>query len=89
MQTETSTLNEPAGGAVRVSGIHGAAVGTARAEARESLRRARLELRRLTAEDEPRALAFLRREPLANFLMIGLIREHGLESRHNRGTFYG
>ncbi|HYP53961.1 MAG TPA: hypothetical protein VEQ42_10505, partial [Pyrinomonadaceae bacterium] len=52
-------------------------------------RRRKLELRRLVGADEPAALAFLRREPVLNFQMIGLLREHGLESRHNRGTFYG
>jgi len=51
--------------------------------------RGRLEVRRLTSADEPRALEFLRREPVLNFQMIGLIREHGVESRNNRGTFYG
>lgn len=51
--------------------------------------RGRLEVRRLTGADEPRVLDFLRREPFLNFQMIGLIREHGLESRRNRGTFYG
>ncbi|HYO64234.1 MAG TPA: GNAT family N-acetyltransferase [Pyrinomonadaceae bacterium] len=52
-------------------------------------RRAKLELRRLVGADESAALAFLRREPVLNFQLIGLIRENGLESRDNRGTFYG
>jgi len=83
MRREGSTPTELLRGAVRVSGVPGAA----RVEA--GGRGGCLEVRRLTAEDEPRALAFLRREPLSNFLMIGLMREHGVESRHNRGPFYG
>lgn len=89
MQQEISSLTDSARGLGQVAGLAGAAFGVARAEASRARRRDRLQLRRLTTEDESRALAFLRREPVANFLMIGLMREHGVESRHNRGTFYG
>jgi GNAT superfamily N-acetyltransferase len=48
-----------------------------------------LEIRRLITGDEAQALGFLDRQPLENLIMIGLIRDHGLESASNRGTFYG
>jgi predicted GNAT family acetyltransferase len=48
-----------------------------------------LEIRRLMTGDEAQALSFLDQEPLKNLIMIGLIRDHGLEGPSNRGTFYG
>jgi GNAT superfamily N-acetyltransferase len=48
-----------------------------------------LEIRRLIAGAEAQALGFLDQQPLKNLIMIGLIRDHGLESPSNRGTFYG
>jgi predicted GNAT family acetyltransferase len=50
---------------------------------------AELEIRRLTTVDETQTLRLLGQEPLKNLIMIGLIRDHGLESPSNRGTFYG
>ncbi|HEV7859126.1 MAG TPA: GNAT family N-acetyltransferase [Pyrinomonadaceae bacterium] len=47
------------------------------------------EIRRLIAGDESQALSFLDQQPLKNLIMIGLIRDHGLESPSNRGNFYG
>ena len=49
----------------------------------------KLEVRRLVTGEEPAVLNFLNRQPLRNVAMIGFIRDHGLESERNRGTFYG
>lgn len=43
---------------------------------------------RLVNSDAPRALEFLKREPLKNVTLIGAIDEHGLESPEHRGFFY-
>jgi len=48
-----------------------------------------LVVERLTAGDEPEVLAFLNERPGYTFGMVGFIRNNGLESPHNRGTFYG
>lgn len=42
----------------------------------------------LTAQDEPEVLAFLARRPLHTVFMSGLIKDNGLVSELNRGTFY-
>ena len=47
------------------------------------------EIRRLITGDEAQAFSFLDQQPLKNLIMIGLIRDHGLESPSNRGNFYG
>ena len=44
---------------------------------------------RLTAKDETQVLQFLSERALHNAVMMGLIMDHGLESKFNRGTFYG
>jgi GNAT superfamily N-acetyltransferase len=48
-----------------------------------------LEIRRLMNGDESQALGFLGQQPLKNLIMIGLIKDHGLDSPCNRGIFYG
>lgn len=48
-----------------------------------------LEIRRLINGDELQALCYLNQQPLKNVIMIGLIRDHGLDSPRNRGNFYG
>lgn len=45
--------------------------------------------RKLGAGDEAQALAFLRRRPLDNVLLLGLIQDYGLAGGSSRGTFYG
>ncbi|HEX8144956.1 MAG TPA: GNAT family N-acetyltransferase [Pyrinomonadaceae bacterium] len=42
----------------------------------------------LTGEDEQEVLAFLSERPLHTVIMAGFIRDHGLVSPLNRGTFY-
>ena len=44
---------------------------------------------RLRNENETEVLRFLTERPLHNAVMTGLIRDNGLESKLNRGTFYG
>jgi predicted GNAT family acetyltransferase len=44
---------------------------------------------RLRNENEIEVLAFLAERALHNAVMTGLIRDNGLESKFNRGTFYG
>src|ERR1044072_8997137 len=44
---------------------------------------------RLTAQDEPEALRYLAERALHNAVMMGLIRDNGVDSKFNRGTFYG
>jgi predicted GNAT family acetyltransferase len=44
---------------------------------------------RLTNENAPPVLSFLAERPLHNVVMAGLIRDNGIESNFNRGTFYG
>lgn len=51
--------------------------------------RKKMEAQKLATEDEPKVLEFLGREPLKNLQMLGFIRDHGIVSRRNRGTFYG
>ncbi len=51
------------------------------------VRAARPETLRAGAEEE--ALAFLSERPIHAVNLISLIRDNGLESPHNRGTFYG
>jgi hypothetical protein len=43
----------------------------------------------LTEEDRNEVLAFLAERPTHTVCMIGFIRDNGLISPHNRGTFYG
>jgi uncharacterized protein len=43
----------------------------------------------LSASDQAEVLDFLSARPLHNIVMAGLIRDNGLVSPHNRGTFYG
>lgn len=44
---------------------------------------------RLRNENETEVLGFLAERPLHNAVMAGLIRDNGIESKFNRGTFYG
>ncbi|MCA1628181.1 MAG: GNAT family N-acetyltransferase [Acidobacteria bacterium] len=44
--------------------------------------------RRLAHKDIPEALAFLAERPLHSVIMAGMIRDNGLDSKLNRGTFY-
>jgi len=44
---------------------------------------------RLRNENETEVLSFLAERPLDNAIMTGLIRGNGIESKFNRGTFYG
>jgi len=44
---------------------------------------------RLTNDDESEVLRFLAERPLHNVVMAGLIRDNGIESKFNRGNFYG
>jgi predicted GNAT family acetyltransferase len=48
-----------------------------------------LSIRRLEASDVQPTLEFLNREPIKNVLLIGMIRDNGLQSPRNRGIFYG
>ena len=48
-----------------------------------------LTIQPLTGTDEAEALAFLAARPIHTVCMAGLIRDNGLESPLNRGTFYG
>lgn len=43
----------------------------------------------LTEEETNEVIAFLSERPIHTVCMIGLIRDNGLISEHNRGTFYG
>ena len=45
--------------------------------------------RPLSHGDAPEVLAFLDERPLHTVNLAGLVRDNGLVSRHNRGTFYG
>jgi ribosomal protein S18 acetylase RimI-like enzyme len=45
--------------------------------------------KRLTNENAPEVLRFLAQRPLGNVVMAGLILDNGIESKFNRGTFYG
>jgi L-amino acid N-acyltransferase YncA len=47
------------------------------------------ETRTLSASDEALALAYLRRRPLDNVALLGLIGDYGLEHPLSRGRFYG
>jgi predicted GNAT family acetyltransferase len=42
----------------------------------------------LAAEDEPKVLAFLAARPIHTVLMAGMIRDNGIVSPQNRGSFY-
>src|SRR2546423_708340 len=42
----------------------------------------------LGEEEREEVLAFLAERPVHTVCMAGLIRDNGLESEHNRGTFY-
>ncbi len=44
---------------------------------------------RLTVQDEPEVLRYLAQRALHNAVMMGLIRDNGVASKFNRGTFYG
>lgn len=43
----------------------------------------------LTVEDKPEVLAFLAERPAHSFGLVGFVRDNGLVSPLNRGTFYG
>ena len=43
----------------------------------------------LTEEDRNEVLAFLAERPIHTVCLVGFIRDNGLVSPHNRGTFYG
>jgi len=43
----------------------------------------------LTEEDSNEVLAFLSERPIHTVCLVGFIRDNGLVSAHNRGTFYG
>src|SRR2546421_3987433 len=43
----------------------------------------------LTDGEREEVLAFLSERPVRTVCMAGLIRDNGVESAHNRGTFYG
>src|SRR5256714_14760538 len=43
----------------------------------------------LTEDEREEVLAFLSERPVHTVCMAGLIRDNGVESAHNRGTFYG
>jgi len=49
----------------------------------------RLTTQQLTEAHKTEALKFLEERPLETFVMNGLIRDNGIESLLNRGTFYG
>ena len=53
------------------------------------LLREKIKARRLVVGEEPQVLEFLNLQPLKNVQMVGLLRDHGLESQYHRGTFYG
>src|SRR5713226_8181452 len=58
----------------------------------ESSRRseaAKLRIGELAANEEAEALAFLSENVTRTFGMVGFIRNNGLQSPHNPGTFYG
>jgi predicted GNAT family acetyltransferase len=48
-----------------------------------------IEVRRLVAGEESLAFEYLNLHPLENLTLIGFIRDHGLVSERNRGSFYG
>ncbi len=48
-----------------------------------------IEVRQLVQGEESLALEYLNLCPLENLTLIGFIRDHGLESERNRGSFYG
>jgi len=48
-----------------------------------------LKATRLDEPEQPEVLQFLAERPLHNVVMAGLIRDNGIESKFNRGTFYG
>ena len=48
-----------------------------------------LEVQALANEDQAEVLAFLSRRPIHTVCMAGYIRDHGIVSPLNRGTFYG
>jgi predicted GNAT family acetyltransferase len=48
-----------------------------------------LTVNELVEEETSEVLAFLFERPIHTICMIGLIRDNGLVSEHNRGTFYG
>jgi ribosomal protein S18 acetylase RimI-like enzyme len=54
----------------------------------EPARKASLKVERLTDRDKSEVLGFLAERPTRTFGMAGFIRNNGIESPHNRGTFY-
>lgn len=44
---------------------------------------------RLTEEEREEVLGFLSENPVHTVVMAGFIRDNGLQSKHNRGTFWG
>ncbi|MFN2500535.1 MAG: GNAT family N-acetyltransferase [Pyrinomonadaceae bacterium] len=48
-----------------------------------------LEVSVLRDDDTKEVVAFLSERPIHTVCMMGMIRDNGLESEHNRGTFYG
>src|SRR5207253_7034642 len=49
----------------------------------------KLEARRLRRGEEAFVSAFLNRQPLRNVVLLGAVRDYGLESAYHRGGFYG
>jgi len=45
--------------------------------------------RELTDDEQNEVLAFLAERPIHTVCLAGFIRDNGLSSPHNRGTFYG
>ncbi|HEX4948825.1 MAG TPA: GNAT family N-acetyltransferase, partial [Blastocatellia bacterium] len=48
-----------------------------------------IRVRKLVAGEEALAFEYLNQHPLENLTLIGFIRDHGLVSERNRGSFYG
>jgi ribosomal protein S18 acetylase RimI-like enzyme len=48
-----------------------------------------LEVRELVEGETNEVLSFLSERPIHTVCMVGFIRDNGLQSEHNRGTFYG
>jgi predicted GNAT family acetyltransferase len=48
-----------------------------------------LEVNELTGSETSEVLSFLSERPIHTVCMVGMIRDNGLESSYNRGTFYG
>jgi len=51
--------------------------------------RQRIVTTRLRNENDTEVLRFLAERPLQNAIMTGMVRDNGIESKFNRGSFYG